>query len=246
MRKAMPSAALHQAHACAHESGFELMQTALNPNRAQNSAPLSARADSTRRSRITSVTTELWLIRHGETEWSKTGQHTGRTDLPLTPNGVAQARELAHLLAGQTFGAVYTSPLQRASETCRLAGFAKPIVDPGLQEWDYGAYEGKTSKDIRKERPDWDLWRDGVPDGETIADVAARSANVIARASAASETAKAPVALFAHGHVLRILATCWLGLEPDTARLFALSTASVSILSYDRETRVMSRWNQTP
>jgi len=190
------------------------------------------------------VTTELWLVRHGETEWSKTGQHTGRTDLPLTAAGETKARELGRLLQGQKFAAVLTSPLRRASETCRLAGFENAIADPDLQEWDYGAYEGKTTNDIKKDRPDWDLWRDGVIGGESIEDVARRADKVITAAVFLAGSGR--VALFAHGHILRILAARWLGLDARSASLFALTTSSVSVLSYERETRVISRWNQTP
>ncbi len=189
------------------------------------------------------MTTELWLVRHGETEWSKSGQHTGRTDIPLTPFGIEKARDLGRLLGGQSFAAVFTSPRQRAAETCRLAGFDHAVVDPNLQEWDYGDYEGKTSSDIKKTRPDWDLWRDGVPNGESIEQVAVRARNAIETVIAAAGPGN--VALFAHGHILRILTACWLGLEPQSAKLFALTTASVSVLSYERDTRVISRWNQT-
>jgi len=189
------------------------------------------------------VTIELWLVRHGETEWSKTGQHTGRTDLPLTEVGIAKAKELRRLLDGQKFEAVFTSPLKRAAETCRLAGFENPTIDPNLQEWDYGAYEGKTTHDIRKERPDWDLWRDGVENGESIDEVARRADQVIESAVSVAQSGR--VALFAHGHILRVLTARWLSLTPDYAKRFALTTASLSILSYERDTRVISRWNQT-
>ncbi len=189
------------------------------------------------------MTTELWLIRHGETAWSKSGQHTGRTDLALTEVGIEKARGLGRLIGGKQFAAVFSSPMQRASETARLAGFNNVIVEPGLCEWDYGDYEGRTTPEIRKDRPGWHLWNDGVPNGESIEQVARRANDGIEKAvNAASGGA---VALFAHGHILRILAACWIGLEPHAASLFALSTASVSVLSYERETRVISRWNQT-
>ncbi|MEO8025462.1 MAG: histidine phosphatase family protein [Bryobacteraceae bacterium] len=186
---------------------------------------------------------QLWLVRHGETEWSKSGQHTGLTDLPLTPEGVAKAGELRNLLEGQTFNLVMSSPLQRAAETCRLAGFTDAQIDPDLLEWDYGAYEGRTTPDVWKDRPGWSLWRDGVPNGESIEQVAERATRVIERAIQAASGGQ--VALFAHGHVLRVLAACWLGIEPEAARLFALSTASVSVLGWERDTRVVSRWNLT-
>lgn len=184
---------------------------------------------------------ELWLLRHGETEWSRTGQHTGRTDIELTAGGREQAAALGRYLDGREFELVLTSPLQRAWETCRIAGYgdvAQP--DPNLMEWDYGEYEGRTTDDIREDNPDWDLWTEGVPNGETIMQVAARASDVIDRAS----LTEGAVALFAHGHILRVLAALWLGLSPKDGRLFALSTATVSVLGYERETRVLRRWNQ--
>src|SRR5215475_1584833 len=150
---------------------------------------------------------ELWLIRHGETEWSLSGAHTGRTDIPLTERGQSNAVALGKLLAGHRFALVLTSPMQRARETCRLAGFGDIAqVEPDLCEWDYGDYEGKSTPEIRRERPDWCLWRQGVPNGETVEQVAARGERVIARATAVD----GDVALFAHGHILRILTAVWL------------------------------------
>jgi len=185
---------------------------------------------------------ELWLIRHGETEWSRSGAHTGRTDLPLTEAGREEAATIARHLAGKRFDLVLTSPLQRALETCRLAGYGDVAHrEPNLLEWDYGDYEGRTTADIRKEAPGWNLWIAGFPRGETIDQVAARARSVIDRAILAD----GDVALFAHGHILRILTACWLALPPACARLFALSTASLSTLGYERETRVITRWNQT-
>ena len=182
----------------------------------------------------------LWLIRHGETEWSLSGAHTGRTDIPLTAAGEEKARAIRQNLGGREFALVLCSPLERARRTCEIAGFAEQArIDPNLLEWDYGEYEGRTTSDIRKDRPDWFLFRDGVPGGETIEEVAVRANLVIERAVAAD----GDVALFAHGHILRILAACWLGLPPRDARLFALSTASVSTLGYEHETRVITRWN---
>jgi probable phosphoglycerate mutase len=182
---------------------------------------------------------ELWLIRHGETEWSLSGAHTGRTDLPLTAAGEAQAAAIRRYLAGRPFGLVLTSPLRRATETCRIAGYGEAIKDDNLHEWDYGAYEGRTTNEIHKEVPDWSLWKDGVPGGETIDQVAVRARRVIDRAL----TAEGDVAVFAHGHILRILTACWLEQPPEAGRLFALGTASLSALGYERETRVIVRWN---
>lgn len=182
---------------------------------------------------------ELWLIRHGETAWSLSGAHTGRTDLPLTPEGEKKAAALLKL-AGHRFALVLTSPLQRARRTCELAGFgARATIEPNLSEWDYGLYEGRSTDDIHRERPGWSLFRDGVPGGETILQVAARARAVIERAVAAD----GDVALFAHGHILRILAACWLGMSPDSAQSFFLGTAGISNLGHERETRVIVRWN---
>ena len=182
----------------------------------------------------------LWLIRHGETAWSLSGAHTGRTDIPLTATGEEKAAKIRAKLAGQTFGLVLVSPLERARRTCEIAGFgAQAQVDPDLLEWNYGDYEGRTTDEIRKERPGWYLFRDGVPDGETIEQVAIRARRVIDRAVASGGS----TAVFAHGHILRILGACWLGLDPTDARLFALSTASVSVLGHEHETRVISKWN---
>ncbi|HXA03291.1 MAG TPA: histidine phosphatase family protein [Bryobacteraceae bacterium] len=186
---------------------------------------------------------QLWLIRHGETEWSLSGAHTGRTDLPLIATGKERAATLRNYLAGKPFALVLTSPLQRARETCRIAGYGDVAqIEPNLSEWDYGAYEGRTTSDIRKEAPGWDLWTMGVPGGETIEQVATRARLVIERASAAGGDA----ALFAHGHILRILTACWLDLPASAGRLFALDTASVSVLGYERECRVIQHWNRCP
>jgi broad specificity phosphatase PhoE len=186
---------------------------------------------------------EIWLIRHGETEWSLSGQHTGRTDLPLTAAGERQAAAIGRYLAGRPFALVLTSPLQRAHETCRLAGYGGVAqIEPDLCEWDYGAYEGRTSAQIQESVPGWTIWTSPVPRGETIQQVAARAGRVIERAAKAG----GHVALFAHGHLLRILTACWLGLPPDAGRFFALGTASVSVLGYERETRVIARWNVLP
>ena len=189
------------------------------------------------------VANRLWLIRHGETEWSLSGAHTGRTDIPLTPTGRVKAAAIGRYLAGRKFALVLTSPLQRARETCRLAGYGDVAqLDPDLMEWWYGAYEGRTSAQIRQEIPGWNIWINGVVDGETVEQVGERARRVIERATAADGDA----ALFAHGHVLRILTACWLGLEPAAGRLFALDTACVSVLGYEREIRVIERWNESP
>jgi broad specificity phosphatase PhoE len=186
---------------------------------------------------------EIVLARHGETEWSKSGQHTGRTDIPLTENGERGARALGPALSHWDFALVLTSPLSRARETCRLAGLGDHAqVREDLCEWDYGEYDGRTTADIRKERPGWAIFKDGVIGGETVDEVGVRVDRVIAEAAAAD----GPVALFAHGHLLRILAARWLGLEAAGGRLFALDPATISVLGYERETRVIRRWNLTP
>lgn len=184
----------------------------------------------------------LWLIRHGETEWSRSGAHTSRTDLPLTGRGRELARRLGVLLGDREFAAVFTSPLQRARDTYELAGYgAVAQIEPDLREWDYGDYEGRSTPEIWRENPEWRLWRDGAPNGETADQVAERARRVIDRALAVH----GDVALFSHGHLLRVLATVWIGVAPADGRLLALDTASVSVLGYERETRVISRWNQS-
>ena len=182
----------------------------------------------------------LWLVRHGATEWSESGAHTGRTDLPLSDVGRAAAAAMGRGLAGRSFALVLTSPLQRALDTCRLAGYGERAeIDENLREWDYGDYEGRTTAEVRAERPAWNLWIDGPPNGETVEQVAERAEAVIARALAAD----GDVALFAHGHLLRILTARWLGLPAVCGRMFALATASISTLGFERETRVITRWN---
>ena len=184
---------------------------------------------------------EIWLVRHGETEWSLSGAHTGRTDIPLTGNGRSQAEALGCALAGHAFALVLSSPRSRALETCRLAGFGDVVeIDPDLAEWDYGDYEGRTTREIRAERPGWSLWRDGVPEGETIDQVATRAERVLERVRHAT----GDVVLFAHGHILRILTARYLGLEPAAARLFALGTASISTLGHEHENQVLTGWNR--
>ena len=186
---------------------------------------------------------EIVLVRHGATDWATSGRHTGRTDVPLDDEGREQARSLGARLAEWKFSLVLTSPLQRARETCRLAGLADGAVevdvDADLSEWDYGDYEGLTSEQIRATRPGWTVFEGGVPNGETIEDVAARADRVIARLAAAG----GDVVVFSHGHMLRILGARWLGLPPVDARFLALSTATLSVLGYEHETRVLQRWN---
>jgi probable phosphoglycerate mutase len=181
----------------------------------------------------------LWLVRHGETEWSLSGQHTGRTDVPLTEKGREQAKSVGKLLQGKQFRLVLTSPMQRAVETCQLAGLTNAAIDPNLREWDYGDYEGMTTPEIQKQHPGWSLWKDGVVNGESIQQVSHRAKAVIARVG----DADGDVLLVAHGHILRILTACWLGLEPAAGRLFALETATLSSLGHERETRVIRSWN---
>jgi len=185
---------------------------------------------------------EIWLFRHGETEWSASGQHTGRTDLPLTEAGRKRAEAVGRRLEGRPFALVLSSPLARALDTCRLAGYGESAeLTDDLMEWDYGDYEGRRTVDIQKERPNWSLWSDGVPNGETAEDDGRRAGRVIARAAAAGGN----VALFAHGHILRVLTACWLGLPPTGGQLFALGTAAVSVLGFEHDYRVIRRWNQS-
>jgi probable phosphoglycerate mutase len=183
------------------------------------------------------------LARHGETEWSLSGRHTGKTDIPLTEEGRRQAVALGPRLSAWTFSLVLTSPLQRARETCRLAGFGERAqVRPDLAEWDYGRYEGLTSKQIDELRPNWSLWRDGGPGGETAADVGRRADRVVAEV----RRVDGDVLIFAHGHVLRVLASRWLGEPPEGGRHYALQTATVSVLSYEHADPVIQRWNLPP
>jgi broad specificity phosphatase PhoE len=183
---------------------------------------------------------EIVLVRHGETEWSRDLKHTSRTDIPLTDKGRRQAALLRDALAGRTFARVLSSPLQRALETCRLAGLGdRAELRDELREWDYGEYEGITTPEIHERRPDWYLWRDGCPGGETAAEVGARVDRVIAELADLDGDA----ALFAHGHVLRVLTARWLGLGPEAGALFVLETATLSVLGFERDTRAMRRWN---
>jgi probable phosphoglycerate mutase len=188
--------------------------------------------------------TELWLIRHGETEWSLSGKHTSRTDISLTEHGRKRAEELRDYLKGTQFSAVFVSPMQRARETCAIAGFGDvAVVDEGLKEWDYGVYEGRTTAEIRKAVPGWSVWKDEIAGGETAEHVGERADGVIVRALAAAPTG-GKIALFAHAHILRILAARWIGLAADGGRLLALGTGSVSVLGWERETRVIEAWNR--
>jgi broad specificity phosphatase PhoE len=179
-------------------------------------------------------------VRHGETEWSRDMRHTGRSDIPLTEAGREQAEILRGPLAGWSFTRVFTSPLSRAEETCRLAGLSDAArTTDALLEWDYGEYEGITTKEIRSSRPEWFLWRDGCPGGETAEQVGARVDPLVVDL----KSSDGDVALFAHGHLLRVLTARWLGLPPQDGALFALSTATLSVLGFERETAVIRRWN---
>jgi broad specificity phosphatase PhoE len=190
------------------------------------------------------VGTELWLVRHGETEWSLSGAHTSRTDIPLTEHGRKRAEELREYLKETKFDAVFVSPMQRARETCAIAGFGDVAkVDAGLKEWDYGIYEGKTTKEIQAQIPGWSVWRNEIVGGETVEHVGERADGVIARALVAAPDG-GNVALFAHAHILRILAARWIGLDARGGALFALGTGSVSVAGWERETRVIQSWNR--
>jgi probable phosphoglycerate mutase len=179
------------------------------------------------------------VVRHGETAWSASGRHTGRTDVPLTDAGRQAAIALRDRMPADP-SLVLASPLSRAVETCRLAGAGRLMqVDKDLREWDYGAYEGRTTAQIRQDRPGWSMWSDGCPRGETAADVGARADRVIARLLAADGVA----VLVAHGHILRVLAARWIGLEPPAGALLALGTGTLSMLGWEREQRVIQRWN---
>jgi len=191
-----------------------------------------------------SVGTELWLVRHGETEWSLSGAHTSRTDIPLTEQGRKRAEKLRDYLRGTKFDAVFVSPMKRARETCSIAGFGDVAkVDDGLKEWDYGVYEGMTTKEIQAKIPGWSVWKNEIVGGETAEHVGERADGVIARALAASPDG-GKVALFAHAHILRILAARWIGLAATGGSMLALGTGSVSVVGWERETRVIQSWNR--
>lgn len=183
---------------------------------------------------------EAWLIRHGETEWSRSGQHTGRSDIALTDTGRDQARALGAQLRGRQFALVLSSPMRRALETAYLAGFDDRVnVDLDLCEWNYGEYEGRTTPSIRETVPGWTVWTHTIPGGETPAEIANRVDRVIERV----RSTEGDAAIFAHGHVLRVLAARWLGLGPEAGRLLALGTATISVLGWERETPAIERWN---
>jgi probable phosphoglycerate mutase len=188
---------------------------------------------------------ELWLVRHGETEWSLSGAHTSTTDIQLTDHGRQRAVELKQYLNGKKFAAVYTSPMQRARQTCAIAGYGDvAIVDDNLMEWNYGESEGKTTKEMRvKYGPTWSVWTDPIVGGESVEQVGERADKMIAAALAAAGQA-GQVALFAHAHILRILAARWIGLDAVGGKLFSLGTGSVSVLGFERETRVVAKWNR--
>jgi len=186
---------------------------------------------------------QVVLVRHGETDWTRDGRHTGKSDIPLAAEGRRQAHALRPELAGWTFALVLTSPLQRAMETCRLAGFGQVAqARPDLVEWDYGRYEGLTSQQIAAIQPDWSLWRDGGPGGEQPADVGSRADRILAEVRAVGGN----VLLFAHGHVLRVLTARWLGERPAGGQHYALQTASLSVLGYEHQNPVIWRWNSPP
>lgn len=183
---------------------------------------------------------KLWIVRHGETTWARLGRHTSHTDIRLTARGRVEGAAVGRRLAGHGFGLVLSSPMSRALDTARLAGFGDRVqVIDDLREWDYGADEGRTTPEIRAERPGWTIWRDRPKDGETARHVTARVDRVIARVGAGKGDALA----FAHGHVLRALTARWLGLPVRDGRLFELGTATISVLGWEREQRVIERWN---
>jgi probable phosphoglycerate mutase len=185
----------------------------------------------------------LTLVRHGDTEWSLSGRHTGWTDIPLVESGRRQAKLLGGRLAGRSFALVLSSPLSRALETCRLAGLGDAVtVDPDLREWNYGDLEGLTSDEIRRSMPGWTIWSGPVPGGETADQVGQRADRVIERVMSVD----GDVAIFAHGHLLRVLAARWLGLPADQGALFELATATLSRLGWERERRVIELWNEPP
>ena len=185
---------------------------------------------------------QIWLVRHGETAWSQAGRHTGRTDVPLTPRGRRQAEMLGRRIGSMRFARVVTSPLSRARETCRLSGQgAGAEPSPDLVEWDYGHWEGRTSAEIRREVPGWTIWTGAVPGGETVEQVGERADRVLERVRGAAGT----VVLFAHGHVLRVLAARWLGLPPRDGRYLGLDTASLSSLGREQEQPVLRSWNES-
>jgi probable phosphoglycerate mutase len=186
---------------------------------------------------------QIVLVRHGETEWSLSGRHTSRTDLPLLPVGRERAAALGPLLDGWEFALVLRSPLRRARETCELAGFGdRAEVCEDLREWDYGEYEGLTTPEIREQRVDWNLWRDGCPGGEHPAEIGARADRVIERMHGAG----GDVLAFAHGHIFRVLTARWLRMEVAAGARFALRAGAICALGFERETEVIQLWNDAP
>jgi probable phosphoglycerate mutase len=195
---------------------------------------------------ILAMLPHVYIARHGETAWTMSGQHTGRTDIPLTARGEDDARHLGERLTGRSFALVLSSPLQRARRTCELAGFGERAeIDPDLREWDYGEFEGLTTKQIRERRPDWALFRDGCPGGESADQVGARADRVVARARAAA----GDVLVFAHGHLLRVLTARWLGLPATAGRLLLCDPTSLGMLGYEHDKAdepVLRLWNEVP
>jgi probable phosphoglycerate mutase len=183
----------------------------------------------------------LWVVRHGDTEWSELRRHTGRTDIPLTDLGRRQAREAGERLDGRRFAAVFSSPLSRAAETARLAGFEAVEFEDDLLEWDYGEYEGRVTVDIRRDRPGWNVFHEGCPGGETAAEVGIRADRFIERV----RRIEGDVIAFSHSHLLRVLCARWLGLGGSDGRLFTLETGGIGVLGYEREVPVIRHWNLT-
>lgn len=184
---------------------------------------------------------EIVLVRHGQTEWSATGRHTSYTDLDLTPEGEREAEQVGARLSERAFAAVLCSPLKRATHTARIAGLTVTATDDDLLEWNYGAYEGRTTAEIRQERPGWSVWRYDSPGGETAAEIGARADRVLERVNAMLPAGD--VALVGHGHQLRVLTARWLGFPPESGESFRLETGTLNVLGYERETPVMLRWN---
>jgi broad specificity phosphatase PhoE len=183
---------------------------------------------------------ELWMCRHGETEWSRSGRHTSRTDVPLVPVGEERARAMGSRLAGVTFDLILTSPKRRARDTAALAGHPSAEVSPDVSEWDYGDYEGLTTPTIRETVPGWTIWTHPAPGGETAAEVGARADRVVARVRSSAVTR---ALVFSHGHFLRVLGARWIGLPPESGARFRLDTGTLSVLGWERETPAFDRWN---
>ncbi|WP_413440839.1 histidine phosphatase family protein [Synechococcus sp. MIT S1220] len=185
---------------------------------------------------------QLWLLRHGATEWAKNGRHTGNTDLPLLPEGEREARALAPILSGRVFAAVLCSPLQRARRTCELSGLAETMqICEEIREWNYGDYEGVTTEDIHRTVPNWTVWTHGCPNGESVEEVQSRCERAIE--TAMNIAGQGDVALFAHGHILRAVTGTWLGLGVSSGQMFKLGTATVSVLGWERKIQAISHWN---